>query len=107
MTANTTVAKTGNAIIEILLGIISLSKTLVSYFFDQVLTKQINNTPFDVMSMENSILHQIDYFIFPLLIINGFALLLCTVHSYWIDKYNDGKEITWDDELCQKYISER
>ena len=28
--------------------------------------------------------------------INIIALMLCTVKGYWIDKYNDGKDITED-----------
>lgn len=35
------------------------------------------------------------------------ALLLCTVKGYWIDKYNDGKDITEDmlpDNIEQKDI---
>ena len=43
----------------------------------------------------------------PFLIINIIALLLCTVKGYWIDKYNDGKDITEDmlpDDIEQKDI---
>jgi hypothetical protein len=32
----------------------------------------------------------------PFLIINIMALLLCTIKAYWIEKYNNGKDITQD-----------
>lgn len=41
----------------------------------------------------------------PFLIINIIALVLCTVKGYWIEKYNDGKDITEDmlpDDIEQK-----
>lgn len=43
----------------------------------------------------------------PILAINIIALMLCTVKGYWIDKYNDGKDITEDmlpDNIEQKDI---
>ena len=43
----------------------------------------------------------------PFLIINIIALILCTVKGYWIEKYNDGKDITEDmlpDDIEQENI---
>lgn len=31
----------------------------------------------------------------PFIIINGVSMLLAQLKGYWVEKYNDGKEITW------------
>lgn len=106
--ANTKVAKTCNAIIEISLGVISLIKTPLAYFicnkqFPSILDYHINN--YDLFSyVENVIVINMDIILFPLLVINGIALLICEIHSYWIDKYNGGKEITHDIKKLKEYI---
>lgn len=99
--ANTKVSKVANTIIEISLGLLSLIKVFISYGFDTYIFPQLTSTIDEVLQakeilsfMENELIKQIEVALLPLLIINGCALLICEVHSYWIDKYNEGKEIT-------------
>lgn len=121
--ANSKVAQIVNTIIEIILGIVCiLAKFTISKLYKSVITSiqmatsdvatfdvatsdEIINDFVDIMG-EYSINNIIDTSIYPLIIINGFALLICTVHSYWINKYNSGKEITWDNSKIQEYLSE-
>lgn len=111
--SNSNVGITSNTIIEILLGMVALTKTFISYLFEKQIFSKLPATIDEVvqvksafLQIENSLLIQIDYILFPLLIINGLALLICTVHSYWIKKYNDGQEITWDKKLIKIYVEE-
>lgn len=108
---NKKVAKVANTIIEIVLGLVSLIKVFIAYGFDTYIFPNLTSTIDEVIKLketlsayENNLISQIDLALLPLLIINGLALLICEVHSYWIDKYNDGKEITWDKSLLMEYI---
>ena len=56
--------------------------------------------------VKETFLTMIDYALFLPLLINGFALLLCEIHAYWIEKYNDNKEITWDKDKMEEYTKE-
>lgn len=109
--SNTKIAKTANAIIELSLGVGGIAlKILLSSLYEenfasditQVLGQSFGNIA--NLILENLISNMIDTYLYPLLIINGIALLICTIHSYWIDKYHNGKEITWDKNLISEYI---
>ena len=108
---NKKVAKVSNTIIEIVLSLLSLIKIFITYGFDTYIFPKLTSTIDEVIKLkealsthENILISQIDLALLPLLIINGLALLICEVHSYWIDKYNEGKEITWDKSLLMEYI---
>lgn len=108
---NKKVAKVSNTIIEIVLSLLSLIKVFITYGFDTYIFPKLTSTIDEVIKLkealstqENILISQIDLALLPLLIINGLALLICEVHSYWIDKYNEGKEITWDKSLLMEYI---
>lgn len=47
----------------------------------------------------------LDYLFLPLLISNIVATLVCEIKGYWIDKYNDGKDITM--EMIKGDINEK
>ncbi len=109
--SNTKIAKTVNAIIELSLGVggIALKMLLSSLYestFADDITQALGQSVGDIanLMLENLISNMIDTYLYPLLIINGIALLICTIHSYWIEKYHNGKEITWDKNLINEYI---
>ncbi|MGN0509273.1 MAG: hypothetical protein ACI4GX_08550 [Ruminococcus sp.] len=109
--SNTKIAKTANAIIELSLGVGGIAlKMLLSSFYENKfagdITQALGQSVGDIanLTLENLLSGMIDTYLYPLLMINGIALLICTIHSYWIDKYHNGKEITWDKNLISEYI---
>ena len=120
--SNTEISITANTIIEITLAVLVATKdylsTLFPHFCRNLIDKCINNATMDIATsdiaeateyinhIKEETLIQIDNILFPLLLINGFALLLCAIHSYWIKKYNYDKQITWDKKLINKYINQ-
>lgn len=108
--SNTKVAKTANTIIEIILAILSLTKVLVSYGIDSNVILKLTATTDEVINNEeaavlikDTFLTAIDYALFLPLLINGVCLILCEIHAYWIEKYNDNKEVTWDRDKMKEY----
>lgn len=112
--SNSKVANTSNTIIEIFLGLVSLTKEYMirliyslitstkggsAYVKNDVFTSELN---FHITNLSN----RIDNILYPILIINGIALFLCIIHSYWICKYNDNEEITWNEDLRNNYIKQ-
>ena len=117
MLSNSNVSTTANTIIEILLALLSLLKTIISYYFNKKTIDIFSNSTFDEDSKdkltklfsvtENNFIYQIDLILLPLLFINGLTLLLCTIQSYWIKEYNDKREITRDYKLIEKYVTNK
>ena len=115
--SNSNVSTTANTIIEILLALLSLLKTIISYYFNKKTIDIFSNSTFDEASKdeltklfsvtENNFIYQIDLILLPLLFINGLTLLLCTIQSYWIKEYNDKREITRDYKLIEKYVTNK
>lgn len=115
--SNSNVSTTANTIIEILLALLSLLKTIISYYFNKKTIDIFSTSNFDEASkdeltklfsvMENNFIDQIDLILLPLLFINGLTLLLCTIQSYWIKAYNDKREITSDYKLIEKYVTNK
>ena len=58
----------------------------------------------NIISSVSSRTGGIEFTLTPNQVINGIALLICEIHSYWIDKYNGGKEITHDIKKLKEYI---
>lgn len=111
--SNTEISKTANALIELILGIggIVTKIALTSFYKSKYAPQLIERFGISIgevsnVLVENIISSQIDTYLYPLLIINGIALIICTFHSYWIIKYNNGKQITWDKKLIKKYINQ-
>ena len=100
-----------------LLALLSLLKTIISYYFNKKTIDIFSNSTFDEASKdeltklfsvtENNFIYQIDLILLPLLFINGLTLLLCTIQSYWIKEYNDKREITRDYKLIEKYVTNK
>lgn len=115
--SNSNVSTTANTIIEILLALLSLLKTIISYYFNKKTIDIFSNSTFDEASKdeltklfsvtENNFIYQIDLILLPLLFINGLTLLLCTIQSYWIKEYNDKREITRDYKLIEEYVTNK
>lgn len=109
--ANTDVATTANTIIEILLALATTIKGVIINwlynFFNTDILGQIDKELISLESIEQAaeyysiyernISNSIDSILYPLLVINGLAILATFLHSYWIKKYNDGKQISWKD----------
>lgn len=111
--SNTEIAKTANALIELILGIggIALKMALTSFFRSTYANQLIEKFDFSLGEIgnilaENILSSIIDTYLYPLLVINGIALIICTFHSYWIKKYNNDKQITWDKRLINEYINQ-
>lgn len=115
--SNSNIAITANTIIEILLALFSLTKIMIVYFFENTISSNsnfvtLNQASIDelhqaIATIENQWINYLDFSLFPLLIINGLALLFCNIHSYWIKEYNNKMEITRDNELIKKYIKHK
>ncbi len=108
--ANTKIATTANTIIEVLLALASVIKGAIIneiYKFynkqlgilsKEMLTQQILAQKNEYYSeFERTLSNSIDNVLYPLLVINGIAILVSLLHSYWIEKYNDNKQIGWED----------
>lgn len=108
--ANTKIATTANTIIEVLLALASVIKGAIIneiYKFynkqlgilsKEMLTQQILAPKNEYYSeFERTLSNSIDNVLYPLLVINGIAILVSLLHSYWIEKYNDNKQIGWED----------
>lgn len=64
----------------------------------EMLTQQILAQKNEYYSeFERTLSNSIDNVLYPLLVINGIAILVSLLHSYWIEKYNDNKQIGWED----------
>lgn len=106
--SNSKVATTANTIVEIVLAFVNAFKEhllnkFYDYFYNEINTNAESIATNDMTAInenynlwEREITNYISNILFPLLIINGIALLLCVFHSYWIEKYNSGDEIIWD-----------
>ncbi|MDY6202546.1 MAG: hypothetical protein SPI07_09415 [Ruminococcus sp.] len=119
--SNTEISSTANTVVEIILALVTATKDYLINLFISFLNKTtdaaLEQATIDTISeseiyklkdyisdIEHSLSQQIDFYLYPLLIINGIALLLCFVHSHWVKKYNNGYQITWDKNLISEYI---
>lgn len=100
MYVNNKVASIINELFSAILAIFVLVKDLII----SAIPTEILNMEYESNIMENNYkytyeqLFQLGFnlIVTPFLIINILALLLCTIKGYWIEKYNDGKDITED-----------
>lgn len=104
--ANTSVGITANAIVAGLLGVIMLiANTFFSIFpqgytfeLDAEIVKPVTDAGYTLLNI-----YQIMFNLstVPLLIINGTAIVTCQLKSYWVEKYNGGRQIS---DIKQPYI---
>lgn len=108
--ANTDVAITANAIIEFILTLFTIMRDVIidlyDFMFNEIVKQGIiNDTNIYLNTLnlnEYEFKISVDIILIPLLLINGIALLVSVLHSYWIKKYNAGAElqlINFDDKI--------
>lgn len=98
--ANTSVGITVNTIIAGALGIIMLVANTIflllpqgyNFGFSDEVIKQFTDLGYTVLQMYQIMINMTTV---PLLIINGVSIVICQLKSYWVEKYNDGKQITY------------
>lgn len=90
--ANNKVATLGNEIISSLFAILLLIKDALI----TLISSEILNSTYKGITVGEYINVFWNVTVSPILAINVIALMLCSVKGYWIDKYNDGKDITED-----------
>lgn len=101
--ANNKVATLGNEVISSLFAILLLIKDALL----TLISSEILNSTYKGITIGEYINVFWNVTISPILAINIIALMLCSVKGYWIDKYNDGKDISEDmlsDDIEQENI---
>lgn len=98
--ANSKVSTTANAIVAAGLAILLAMSSSFLCFFPQNFSFGIR--PTDILKLKNNgysptqfIQIIISLLTMPFIIINGVSMLLAQLKGYWVEKYNDGNEITW------------
>lgn len=88
--ANNKVATLGNEVISSFFAILLLIKdTLLTLISSDVL-----NYTYNEITVEEYINILWNVTVSPILVINIIALIICSIKGYWIEKYNNGKDIT-------------
>ncbi|MBQ8319126.1 MAG: hypothetical protein IJX85_12425 [Lachnospiraceae bacterium] len=103
--ANNKVANVANQILSTTFAVIVLFKdTLISLIPEYELSKELIYG----YSCEKTIELIFNIAFTPILVINLIALLLCTLKGYWIEKYNNNKDISEpvSEESSDKQIEE-
>ena len=105
--ANNKVAKLTNIILTTVVGLlIYIKDAIFDVLPDSLFQKYDSNDFFITLGYTPKSVAQatLDYLFLPLLISNIVATLVCEIKGYWIDKYNDGKDITM--EMIKSNINE-
>ena len=93
--ANNKVATVANQVHSTILGLIVIMKDMILYSLPASYLNQV--TPAGD-TYEKAIEVSFGTLFYPFLAINLIALLLCTLKSYWIEKYNNGKDLVLPEE---------
>jgi len=93
--ANNKVATVANQVHSTILGLIVIMKDMIIYSLPAAYLNRV--TPAGD-TYEKAIETSFGMIFYPILAINLIALLLCTLKGYWIDKYNDGKDLVLPEE---------
>lgn len=88
--ANNKVATVANQVHSTILGLIVIMKDMIIYSFPAAYLNRV--TPAGD-TYETAIETSFGMIFYPILAINLIALLLCSLKGYWIEKYNDGKDL--------------
>lgn len=93
--ANNKVATVANQVHSTILGLIVIMKDMILYALP---ASYLNRVTPAGDTYEKAIEVSFGTIFSPLLAINLIALLLCTLKGYWIDKYNNGKDLELPEE---------
>ncbi len=88
--ANNKVATVANQVHSTILGLIVIMKDMIIYSLPAAYLNRV--TPAGD-TYETAIETSFGMIFYPILAINLIALLLCSLKGYWIEKYNDGKDL--------------
>ena len=88
--ANNKVATAANQVHPTILGLIVIMKDMIIYSLPAAYLNRV--TPAGD-TYETAIETSFGMIFYPILAINLIALLLCSLKGYWIEKYNDGKDL--------------
>lgn len=88
--ANNKVATAANQVHSTILGLIVIMKDMIIYSLPAAYLNRV--TPAGD-TYETAIETSFGMIFYPILAINLIALLLCSLKGYWIEKYNDGKDL--------------
>lgn len=106
--ANNKAAKLTNIILTTVVGLlIYIKDAIFDVLPDSLFQRYDSNDFFITLGYTPKGVAQatLDYLFLPLLISNIVATLVCEIKGYWIDKYNDGKDITT--EMIKEDINEK
>ena len=87
---NNKVATAANQVHSTILGLIVIMKDMIIYSLPAAYLNRV--TPAGDTN-ETAIETSFGMIFYPILAINLIALLLCSLKGYWIEKYNDGKDL--------------
>lgn len=106
--ANSNVAITANTIVSGVFGIVIIIYNLFSPIAAALSSD--SNIPTKIVFWGKTVIltaQQADDFSFnlltvPVLLSTGISAIVCSVKKYWIDKYHEGKEITWEEPTSKQ-----
>lgn len=90
MMANCKVACLANQVLSTIFGLIVILKDVVIAVIPETELNKVISSGYTMEKMVDMVWGLISA---PFLAINLIALLLCTLKGYWIDKYNNGKDL--------------
>ena len=94
LVANNNVAKTANEVFSIIFGLIVVIKdTILDFIPDKFHIDIFSNFAEQGYNDLQVIKILIDVIATPLLLINAIAMIFCVLKGYWIEHYNDGKDL--------------
>ena len=95
MMANCKVACLANQVLSTIFGLIVILKDVVIAVIPETELNTVISSGYTMGKMIDMVWGLISA---PFLAINLIALLLCTLKGYWIDKYNNGKDLVLPEE---------
>lgn len=103
--ANNKVAKMVNIIFATIISLTAYIKDIILDFLPDNLFQKYNITPLLQMygyTPKQLFEIMLDIILMPVLIINVLTALVCEIKGYWIEKYNDGKDITMEEIMKEE-----
>lgn len=105
--ANNKVATLANIILSTAIGLMIYIKDAIFDVLPDSLFQKYDSSDFLISigyTPKGIVQAALNYAFLPFLISNIIAALICEIKGYWIDKYNDGKDITM--EMIKSNINE-
>ena len=106
--ANNKVATLANIILSTAIGLMIYIKDAIFDVLPDSLFQKYDSSDFLISigyTPKGIVQAALNYAFLPFLISNIIAALICEIKGYWIDKYNDGKDITM--EMIKEDINEK